>query len=155
MLLYIYHGFSDFSQFLVLDEADRVLDVGFEEELRVIFNCLPQKRQTFLFSTTKTSTLQDFHEISPKSTSFYEENEGLSTVESVKQQYFFIPKYVKEVYQYHILSRMEDNGIRSAIISTASCKYVLYIEVNLYTFKDVFLYSHDINYLFRINTCGY
>lgn len=31
-------------QFLVLDEADRVLDAGFEEELRVVFKCLPKNR---------------------------------------------------------------------------------------------------------------
>lgn len=110
------------TKFLVLDEADRVLDVGFEEELKVIFKCLPKKRQTLLFSATKTSTLQTLNEISQNSTYFYEEYEGLSTVESLKQQYIFTPKNVKEVYLYHILSRMKENGIRSAIIFIARCK---------------------------------
>lgn len=110
------------TKFLVLDEADRVLDVGFEEELSVIFKCLPKKRQTLLFSATKTSTLQSLHEISPNNTYFYEEYVGLSTVESLKQQYIFIPKNVKEVYLYHILSRMADDGIRSAIVFIATCK---------------------------------
>ncbi|PKA49352.1 DEAD-box ATP-dependent RNA helicase 36 [Apostasia shenzhenica] len=52
------------TKFLVLDEADRVLDVGFEEELRVIFKCLPKSRQTLLFSATMTNELQALLEIS-------------------------------------------------------------------------------------------
>ncbi|KAE8692216.1 DEAD-box ATP-dependent RNA helicase 36 [Hibiscus syriacus] len=50
--------------FLVLDEEDRVLDAGFEEELRVVFQCLPKNRQTLLFSATMTSELQTLLELS-------------------------------------------------------------------------------------------
>lgn len=126
---------------MVLDEADRVLDVGFEEELSTIFKYLPKKRQTLLFSATKTSTLQALHEISPNSTYFYEEYEGLSTVESLKQQYIFIPKNVKEVYLYHILSRIADDGsIRSAIVFIATCKYVLCLEI-IYISPKSFFYT--------------
>ncbi len=38
--------------FLVLDEADKMLDLGFEEELQVILDALPQKRQNLFFSAT-------------------------------------------------------------------------------------------------------
>jgi ATP-dependent RNA helicase DDX49/DBP8 len=49
-----------FSQlrFLVLDEADRLLDVGFEKEMGAILKNLPQKRQTLLFSATMTENLR-------------------------------------------------------------------------------------------------
>lgn len=38
---------------LVIDEADRILEVGFEEELRTIIKLLPKKRQTMFFSATQ------------------------------------------------------------------------------------------------------
>ncbi|KAF8408605.1 hypothetical protein HHK36_004668 [Tetracentron sinense] len=110
------------TKFLVLDEADRVLDVGFEGELRVVFQNLPKDRQTLLFSATMTSDLQTILELSANKTYFYEEYEGFKTVESLKQQYIFIAKNVKEVYLLHILSKMEDMGIRSAIIFVSTCR---------------------------------
>lgn len=44
-------------RFLVLDEADRLLEPSFESELRVIGGALPPKRQTLLFSATMTKSL--------------------------------------------------------------------------------------------------
>ncbi|KAF6151755.1 hypothetical protein GIB67_010329 [Kingdonia uniflora] len=110
------------AKFLVLDEADRVLDVGFEEELRVIFQCLPKTRQTLLFSATMTSDLQTLLELSANKAYFYEAYQGSKTVESLKQQYIFVPRNVKDVYLLHILSRMENMGIRSAIIFVSTCR---------------------------------
>ncbi len=49
-------------QCLVIDEADRILEIGFEEDMKQIIKLLPTERQTMLFSatqTTKVSTLGD------------------------------------------------------------------------------------------------
>ncbi|XP_055808536.1 DEAD-box ATP-dependent RNA helicase 36 [Solanum dulcamara] len=110
------------TKFLVLDEADRVLDVGFEGELRAIFQCLPKSRQTLLFSATMTSNLQTLLELSANKAYFYEAYEGFKTVESLKQQYIFIPKNVKDVYLQYILSKIKDIGVRSAIIFVSTCR---------------------------------
>ncbi|XP_058188303.1 DEAD-box ATP-dependent RNA helicase 36-like [Rhododendron vialii] len=115
------------TKFLVLDEADRVLDVGFEEELRVVFQCLPKNRQTLLFSATMTSDLQTLLELPAHKAYIYEAYGGFKTVESLKQQYVLTPKKVKDVYLLHILSKMEDMGIRSAIIfvqTTRCCHHI-------------------------------
>ncbi len=40
---------------LVIDEADRILEIGFEEEMRQIIRILPKERQTMLFSATQTT----------------------------------------------------------------------------------------------------
>jgi superfamily II DNA/RNA helicase len=44
-------------KWLVLDEADRLLSLGFEDQLRVIITACPAKRQTMLFSATMSPTL--------------------------------------------------------------------------------------------------
>lgn len=109
------------TKFLVLDEADRLIDVGFQEELRVVFKCLPKSRQTLLFSATMTSELQTLLELSENKAYFYEEYEGFKTVDTLNQQYIQMPKNVKEVYLVYILSKMEEMGIRSAIIFVSAC----------------------------------
>uniref|UniRef100_A0A1B6CXC2 ATP-dependent RNA helicase n=1 Tax=Clastoptera arizonana TaxID=38151 RepID=A0A1B6CXC2_9HEMI len=45
-------------EFLVLDEADRLLDLGFEKTLNTIFQYLPRQRRTGLFSATQTQELE-------------------------------------------------------------------------------------------------
>ncbi|RRT82266.1 hypothetical protein B296_00020389 [Ensete ventricosum] len=111
------------TKFLVLDEADRVLDVGFEEELRVIFKCLPKSRQTLLFSATMTDELRALLEISQNRSYFYEAYEGFKTVDSLEQKFIFIPKNVKDLYLFHILSNLEDKNIRSVIVFVSTCRY--------------------------------
>ncbi len=51
-------------QVLVLDEADRLLDMGFSEELSSILEYLPSNRQTLLFSATQTRSLKDLARLS-------------------------------------------------------------------------------------------
>ena len=116
------------SQFLVLDEADRVLDVNFEEELRVIFGCLPKKRQTFLFSATMSDNLRSLLELSGNKSYFFEAYEGFKTVETLKQQYIHVPPEGKELHLWYLLSVMKgkkEDPIRSAIVFVSTCKYGL------------------------------
>ncbi|KAI5648831.1 hypothetical protein M9H77_34836 [Catharanthus roseus] len=110
------------TKFLVLDEADRLLDVDFEDALRAVFCCLPKKRQTLLFSATMTDNLQTLLELSANKACFYEEYEGFKIVESLKQQYVFVPKNVKDVYLFYILSKLKEMGVRSAIIFVSTCR---------------------------------
>ena len=44
---------------LVIDEADKILKIGFEDELRAIIDKIPKKRQTLLFSATITPNVED------------------------------------------------------------------------------------------------
>jgi len=48
---------------LVLDEADKLLQFGFEEEMKDIFTRLPQKRQNLLFSATLSDNVKNINQI--------------------------------------------------------------------------------------------
>ncbi|PWN28934.1 P-loop containing nucleoside triphosphate hydrolase protein [Jaminaea rosea] len=49
-------------KYLCLDEADRMVDMGFEEDVRNIMSFFKQQRQTLLFSATMPAKIQDFAE---------------------------------------------------------------------------------------------
>jgi ATP-dependent RNA helicase DDX10/DBP4 len=49
---------------LVLDEADRILDLGFQKALTAILSYMPKQRQTLLFSATQTKSVQDIARLS-------------------------------------------------------------------------------------------
>ena len=46
-------------EFLVLDEADRLLDLGFQDEVLEIIRHCPTERQTMLFSATMNTKVDD------------------------------------------------------------------------------------------------
>ncbi|XP_068642835.1 DEAD-box ATP-dependent RNA helicase 36 [Aristolochia californica] len=119
------------TKYLVLDEADRVLDVGFEEELEVIFKWIPKERQTLLFSATMTSNLQSLLEVSKNKVYFYEAYQGFKTVESLKQQYVSVPAKDKDVYLFHLLSKIEEMGIRSVIVFVSTCRSCHFLSLFL------------------------
>ena len=55
-------GYVDFSQLshLILDEADRMFDMGFQDDIQKILSSLPEKRQTLLFSATMEDRIRTF-----------------------------------------------------------------------------------------------
>lgn len=50
-------------KFLVLDEADRLMDGRFDEQIQTIWSSLPDRRQTLLFSATITDRLQKMKDL--------------------------------------------------------------------------------------------
>ncbi|EPQ17292.1 ATP-dependent RNA helicase DDX18 [Myotis brandtii] len=85
-------------QCLVIDEADRILDVGFEEELKQIIKLLPTRRQTMLFSATQTQRVEDLVRISQKKEPLYvgvDDDKTNATVDGLEQGYVVcVPPFV-------------------------------------------------------------
>ncbi|KAJ4793513.1 RNA helicase 36 [Rhynchospora pubera] len=131
------------TKFLVLDEADRVLDANFKEDLDAILQLLPRKRQTLFFSATMTGNLRTLSEVSGNNFFFFEGDKGGKTVETLKQQYLKVPADLKELYLSHILSNMEEEGIRSAIVFVSTCRTCHYLELLLEEVGQVAVALHS------------
>lgn len=73
-------------QVLVLDEADRILDMGFATTLNAIVGNLPRKRQTMLFSATQNKSVKDLARLSLKDPEFLSVHAESTTATPVKLQ---------------------------------------------------------------------
>uniref|UniRef100_A0A667YI33 RNA helicase n=1 Tax=Myripristis murdjan TaxID=586833 RepID=A0A667YI33_9TELE len=112
-------------QFLILDEADRLLEQGctdFTKDLEVILQVLPAKRQTLLFSATLTDTLQELKSIALNKPFFWESKSETRTVEELDQRYILTPEKVKDAYLVHLIQTFTDeHDDWSIIIFTNTC----------------------------------
>uniref|UniRef100_A0A131YML0 RNA helicase n=1 Tax=Rhipicephalus appendiculatus TaxID=34631 RepID=A0A131YML0_RHIAP len=131
-------------RFLVLDEADRLLEGHFNEQLKTIFAALPKKRQTLLFSATITATLEELRNVAMTDPFFYTAPADVVTVEELEQRYVLMPVSVREAYLVHILQRFLDSMPKgSVIIFTGTCKgcQVLSIALKSLGFPNAPLHS--------------
>lgn len=110
------------AKFLVLDEADRLLNPTMAEDLNTCMSVLapPEKRQTLLFTATVTDAvraLKDAPTKTGKKPVFVHEiaSDEVAIPSTLTQSYIFIPSYVREAYLYSILTH-EDNVNKSAVV---------------------------------------
>lgn len=87
-------GYLDFSaiELFTLDEADRMLDMGFIHEVKRIIKLLPKKKQTLLFSATMPKEIQEIVKqllVNPATVSVTPVS---STVDTVQQSVYFVDK---------------------------------------------------------------
>ena len=83
----------DDMKMLVLDEADRILDMGFKKDVDAIIEYLPKERQTLLFSATQSKKVSDLARLSlqePEYVSVHAEDKS-ATPKSLKQNYIICP----------------------------------------------------------------
>ncbi|KAI3385664.1 hypothetical protein SNEBB_004714 [Seison nebaliae] len=98
-------------KFLVLDEADRILNMEFEEDIDKILRHVNKDRTTYLYSATMTKKVEKLQRVSVKSTAVrIESNTKYSTVDKLQQYYLFIPFKYKEIYLSYILNELNGNS---------------------------------------------
>lgn len=77
---------------LIIDEADAILKIGFEEEMNKIIKLLPKERVTLLFSATMTKKVDDLARLSLKNAALVEagKESTTSTVTNLEQGYVVV-----------------------------------------------------------------
>lgn len=99
----------------VLDEADRMLDMGFINDVKKIIEKLPSQRQTLLFSATMPSEITKLANSILTDPVKIEVSPQQKTVEAVKQAVYFVTKSDKKKLLLHIL---KNENIESALVFT-------------------------------------
>ncbi|XP_052616314.1 probable ATP-dependent RNA helicase DDX10 isoform X2 [Peromyscus californicus insignis] len=113
-------------QMLVLDEADRILDMGFADTMNAIIENLPKKRQTLLFSATQTKSVKDLARLSLKDPEYVwvHEKAKYSTPATLEQNYIVCELHQKISV---LFSFLRSHLKKKSIVFFSSCKEVQYL----------------------------
>ncbi|CAE6261613.1 unnamed protein product [Arabidopsis arenosa] len=107
---------------LVMDEADRILEQNFEEDLKKIIKLLPKTRQTSLFSATQSAKVEDLARVSLASPVYIDVDEGRKTVtnEGLEQGYCVVPSGMRLLFLLTFLKRF--HGKKKIMVFFSTCK---------------------------------
>ncbi|KAF8421213.1 P-loop containing nucleoside triphosphate hydrolase protein [Tirmania nivea] len=117
---------TDNLQILVLDEADRCLDMGFKSALDAIINYLPRDRQTLLFSATQTQSLSDLARLSLKDPEYVGVHDKATTATPTTLKQFYIttplPQKLDILYSF-----LRAHLTKKILVFLSSCKQVRFV----------------------------
>ncbi|XP_074638447.1 putative ATP-dependent RNA helicase DDX47 isoform X2 [Acropora palmata] len=97
-------------KYLIMDEADRILNLDFEKEIDTILKVIPRERRTYLYSATMTKKVQKLQRASLQNPVKVEVATKYTTVEKLQQSYLFIPNKYKDCYLVSILNDLAGNS---------------------------------------------
>ncbi|XP_037029055.1 probable ATP-dependent RNA helicase pitchoune [Bradysia coprophila] len=123
-------------QCLIIDEVDRILEIGFEEELKQIVNLLPKRRQTMLFSATQTQKIDALTKLALKKEPIYvgvDDNKETATVSGLEQGYIVCPSEKRLLILFTFLKK---NRKKKVMVFFSSCMSVKYHH-ELFNFIDL------------------
>jgi ATP-dependent RNA helicase RhlE len=105
----------DHVKMLVLDEADRMLDMGFVHDVKKIIAKVPAKRQTLFFSATMPNEIQQLANTILTRPEKVEVTPVSSTADTIQQSLFYVEKSDKRSLLIHLL---KDRSIKTALVFT-------------------------------------
>jgi len=99
----------------VLDEADRMLDMGFVQDVKRIITRLPSKRQTLFFSATMPGEIKQLASMLLNNPVKVEVTPPATTVDLIQQSVYYTEKHNKQSLLIHLL---QDNSIKTVLVFT-------------------------------------
>ena len=102
-------------EIFVLDEADRMLDMGFIHDVRRVVELLPKKRQTLFFSATMPKLVEKLAMSMLVRPETVKVDPVTSTVDAIQQSLYFVDKVNKRLLLAHLLRQSE---IENALVFT-------------------------------------
>ena len=118
---------------LIIDEADKILKIGFEEELTEIIKLIPKNRQTLLFSATITPKVEDLITLSVKNYENIRIKSSDPTVSTLEQGYLKIDADKKFLFLFTFFKKNKNSKI---LVFFATCKEVEFYS-SLLNYVDV------------------
>ena len=100
-------------RYFVLDEADRMLDMGFVHDVKKIIAKLPAKRQTLFFSATMPPEIQRLADVLLTDPVKVEVTPVSSTADTIQQELYFVEKQNKKSLLVHLL---QNQDIRTVLV---------------------------------------
>ncbi|XP_013174124.1 PREDICTED: probable ATP-dependent RNA helicase pitchoune isoform X2 [Papilio xuthus] len=113
-------------QCLIIDEADRILEIGFEEEVKQIIRLLPKRRQTMLFSATQTKKTESLTALAVKHEPVYvgvDDHREQATVDSLEQGYIVVPSERRMMVLFTFLKKNRKKKVMVFLSTCMSVKY--------------------------------
>ncbi|KAJ3990899.1 P-loop containing nucleoside triphosphate hydrolase protein [Lentinula boryana] len=130
-------------KFMVLDEADRLLDSDFGIAIDEILKNVPRERTTYLFSATLTDKVAKLQRANLRNPARVQVSTKYSTVSSLLQYYLLCPLIKKEVILVSLLNSMVQNSIIVFVRTKASARK-LAVMLRILGFRSVPLYGEMI-----------
>ena len=101
-------------EILVLDEADRMLDMGFVNDIKKILQKVPEKRQTLFFSATMPKSIRKFANTILHQPKEINVTPVSSTAETIQQSVYFVEKPEKELL---LVKLLKENSERTLVFT--------------------------------------
>jgi len=102
-------------KYFILDEADRMLDMGFSEDVKKIIRLLPDKKQTLFFSATMPPPIKQLANLLLVDPVKVEVTPSAPVVEIIQQSLYYVDKQNKRLLLIHLLN---DESVKTALVFT-------------------------------------